>query len=90
MARTIKRCCFKWSVATGVQIIGYYNLVEILLIIVLYTVIERYEYISMILCPFICFMVFMRLQRVDGVRPRKKFLWTYVGMMTIVDALQVS
>ncbi len=49
----MRRFCFRWTIAIGVQVIGYLNIVLILGIIVLYSVIDIYQNIALAVLPLL-------------------------------------
>ena len=57
----LRRFCWKWTVATGVEFIGYINIPIILFEITLYIVVELYGYIAMIVLPIICLINFIQM-----------------------------
>ena len=84
--RLLKFFCFKWTIATGVQVTGYLNIMTVLLLIALYSVLELYQYFPLIIFPIICFMVFHKMMKKDGIKQRRKnFLW-YLAQTVIIDA----
>ena len=69
----LKRFCCKWSIATGIQIIGFLQLFESVFILALYTTLQIYTDIAFMILPLFCFLMFLRMQKKDGTRPRRQF-----------------
>ena len=68
-----KRFCCKWSIMTGVEVIGYLQIFEIVFILTLYTVLAKYSYIALIVLPTFVFLMFIRMMKKDGIKPRRQF-----------------
>ena len=49
----MRRFCCRWTIAIGVQVIGYLNIALILGIIVLYAVMEIYQNIALAILPLL-------------------------------------
>ena len=87
--RLLKFFCFKWTIATGVQVTGYLNLWQAVVTIGLYTALSQYAFISMAILPIWCFYVFHTMMKKDGIKIRRKnFLW-YMGSTTANDIVQI-
>ena len=56
--RLLKFFCFKWTIATGAQVTGYLNLWQTIALGVIYTILETYEYLPLMLLPLISFYYF--------------------------------
>ena len=87
---TIRRFCFKMSVASGTQVIGYLNLLEIVFLIALYSSIGPYSNIALVILPILCCVTFNRMMRKDCAQKRRKNFCMHLVSKFICSAVQVS
>ena len=71
--RFIKRFCCGCSIATGVQVIGYFNFVQIIFILVISNLSGLFYGNISLLFPIIDLIVFFKMMRYDSVGLRLKF-----------------
>lgn len=68
-----RRFCCKFSIASGVGVIGYSNFVQAVCIITLYAVLELYIWITVAILPLLCLRSFFKMMKKDGIKPRFRF-----------------
>ena len=87
--RLLKFFCFKWTIATGVQVTGYLNLWQAVFTLGLYTAVGQYAFIAIMILPLWCFYVFHNMMKKDGIKKRRKnFIW-YMISTTTIDIIQI-
>ena len=69
---------------------GYLNLVQATVTITLYTILEMYAYIALMIMPIICFYVFHNMMKKDGIKIRRRNFLCYLTSTTINDLVQVT
>ena len=78
--RPIKRFCCGCSIATGVQVIGYLNIPQIVILVVMVNISGLYAENATILLPVIDLLIFLRLMNNDSVKLRRRFyLWSLIS-----------
>lgn len=87
--KEIKRCCWRWSIATGVSFIGFFNLIQIVFIVTLYCVTEMYQYTSLVIFPIVSLYVFMKMTKKDGVKIRRRFYMISLISYCLQDAVEI-
>ena len=70
--RIFKRFCFKFSIATGVAVIGYLNIVEFMWILAIYIVLEDYLALLLLISPVLCFIVYLKSLKGDSSKKRRR------------------
>ena len=70
--RIFKRFCFSYSIATGVAVIGYLNIVEFMWILAVYIVLEDYLSLLLLILPVFCFIVYLKSLKKDKSKKRKR------------------
>ena len=68
-----RRFCCKFSIASGVQVIGYSNIMQAVFFITLYAVLELYIWITVAILPLLGLRSFFKMMKKDGIKPRFKF-----------------
>ena len=86
----VKRFCCKFSIASGVQVIGYANISQAIGIIALYAVLEMYEYITLAILPILCLYAFIKMMKKDGIKPRFRFYFLQTLKAVMFDCVLVS
>ena len=61
----IKRFCCKVSIATGAHFIGYFNIIEFLVLAGLLIGLALYAYLALLICPALCFRTFFMMLKND-------------------------
>ena len=85
--RLLKFFCFKWTIATGAEVAGYLNLLEVLFLITFYLLLDMYAFISLIVLPIGCFAVFHKMMKKDSVKARRKTFLCYLIAICIIDGI---
>ena len=70
--RIFKRFCFSYSIATGVAVIGYLNIVEFMWISAIYIVLEDYLALALLILPSLCFIVYLKSLKKDTSKKRRR------------------
>ena len=83
----MKRFCWNWSIATGIQVYGYLLIFEFVFIVALYAALEMYEYIALVVLPAIVFIVFLKMMKKDGCKARRRFFCLWVLTQFSVTAI---
>ena len=85
----LNRFCFKWSIATGVNVIGYMFLCEIIFVLTLYTASQLYSYLGVIILPAISFLCFAKMNKKDSIKARRRFFLIALIDFIIMDTIQI-
>ena len=86
----MNRFCWKWGIASGVEFIGYINIPIILFELILYTVVELYSYISLIILPIVCLLNFISMQKKDTTRKRRRQLLVQLVCFVMLDCFMIA
>ena len=86
----MNRFCWKWGIASGVEFIGYINIPIILFELILYTVVELYSYISLIILPIVCLLNFISMQKKDTTRKRRRQLLVQLVCFVMIDCFMIA
>ena len=73
--KLLKRFCCKFTIATGVQVIGYLNIVSFLTMILLYSFTKQYYDVAFVLFPIINLLIFFKMMKKDSVLLRRRFFF---------------
>ena len=76
----LKRFFIRYSIAHGVQIIGYANIPELLFLIGVVCVLEDFILLTISIFPILCFYFFIRMMKLDSIKARRNYFLMYTIM----------
>ena len=85
----IRRFCCKYTIAAGVQLIGYLNILLILGILILYSTTKVYQYMALAALPLVNLLWFGQMIKHDSTRHRRRFYIQSIITYCITDLIQV-
>ena len=90
MAKTFKRFCCRFSIASGVHFIGYSNIGEICLLIATQIAAQTYPYLALIILPLLVIHAYLKMVKKDSIKKRKRFYYLYVITKISITSVQIS